>query len=142
LNSSIIVFNNNRKSNRVFVEGAMVCCYAWNSAPVAGTDLSRALSVLGRKFHFPINFTTRQHLTFNVTKSGIQSYVGNMLDLLEKCQQVYKLLIHEQRTYHRELWNSQIHHPRKYKICDRVFACVQVQSKQSKGQVQKLAYRT
>ncbi len=142
LNSSLIVFNNDRKSNRVFLEGAMMCCYAWNSAPVAGTDLSRALLVLGREFHFPIDFTTRQHLTFNVTTNGIQSYASDMLDLLEKCQHIYKLLIHEQRTYHRELRNSQIHHPRKYKLGNRVFARVQVQSKQSKGRVQKLAYRT
>jgi hypothetical protein len=138
----MLVFNNDRKSNRVFLEGAMMCCYAWNSAPVAGTDLSRALLVLGREFHFPIDFTTRQHLTFNVTTSGIQSYASDMLDLLEKCQAIYKLLIHEQRTYHRELRNSQLNHPRKYKVGDRVFARVQVQSKQSTGKVQKLAYRT
>jgi hypothetical protein len=142
LNSSIIVFNNDHKSNRVFVEGAMMCCYAWNSAPVAGTDLSRALLVLGREFHFPIDFTTRQHLTFNVTTTGIKSYAADMLDLMEKCQQVYKLLIHEQRTYHRELRNAQIRHPRKYQLGDRVFARVQVQSKMSKGQVRKLTYRT
>jgi hypothetical protein len=49
LNSSLLVFNNNRKSNRVFLEGAMMCTYAWNSAPVAGTDLSWALLVLGRE---------------------------------------------------------------------------------------------
>jgi hypothetical protein len=65
-----------------------------------------------------------------------------MLDLLEKCQQIYKLLIHEQRTYHQELCNAQLHHPRKYKLGNRVFARVQVQSKQSKGKVRKLAYRT
>jgi hypothetical protein len=29
LNSSIMVFNNNRKLNHVFLEGAMMCCYAW-----------------------------------------------------------------------------------------------------------------
>ena len=52
LNSSLLVFNNDRKSNRVFLEGAMMCCYAWNSASVAGTDLSRALLVLGREFIF------------------------------------------------------------------------------------------
>jgi hypothetical protein len=119
-----------------------MCCYAWNSAPVAGTYLSQALLVLGREFHFPIDFTTRQHLTFNVLTSGIKSYAADMLDLLEKYQDVYKLLIHEQRTYHRELRNAQIHHPRKYKFGDRVFARVQVQSKKAKGQVQKLAYRT
>ncbi len=65
-----------------------------------------------------------------------------MLDLLEKCQQIYKLLIYEQHTYHRELRNAQLHHPQKYKLDDRIFARVQVQSKQSKGEVQKLAYRT
>jgi hypothetical protein len=142
LNSSMLVFNNDRRSNRVFLEGAMMCCYAWNAAPVAGTDLSRALLVLGREFQFPIDFTTRQHLTFNVTTSGVQSYAADMLDLLEKCQQIYKLLIHEQRTYHRELRNSQLNQPRKYKIDDLVFTRVQVQSNKSRGQVQKLAYRT
>jgi hypothetical protein len=111
LNSSLLVFNNDRKSNRVFLEGAMMCCYAWNSAPVAGTDLSRALLVLGREFNFPIDFTTRQHLTFNVVTSDVQSYASDMLDLLEQCQHIYKLLIHEQRTYHRELRNAQLHHP-------------------------------
>ena len=65
-----------------------------------------------------------------------------MRDLMEKCQQVYKLLIHEQRTYHRELCNAQIRHPRKYQLGDCFFARVQVQSKMSKGQVQKLTYRT
>jgi hypothetical protein len=142
LNSSIIIFNNNCKSNRVFVEGAMMCCYAWNAAPIAGTDLSRALLVLGREFHFPINFTTRQHLTFNVTKSGMQSYASNMLDLLEKCQQVYKLLIYEQQTYHWELWNSQIHHLRKVKIGTVCLLAFKFRASNQKNQVQKLAYRT
>jgi hypothetical protein len=67
LNSSLLVFNNDRKSNRVFLEGAMMCTYAWNSAPVAGTDLSRVLLVLGREFHFPIDFTTREQLTFQIS---------------------------------------------------------------------------
>jgi hypothetical protein len=35
--------------------------------------LSWELLVLGREFHFPINFTMWQHLTFNVTTSGISS---------------------------------------------------------------------
>ncbi len=65
-----------------------------------------------------------------------------MLNLLEKCQHIYKLLIHEQWTYHCELCNAQIHWPRKYMLGNRVFARVQVQSKKAKRQVMKLAYRT
>ncbi len=129
LNSSMLVFNNDRRSNRVFLEGAMMCCYAWNAAPVAGTDLSRALLVLGREFQFPIDFTTRQHLTFSVTAPGAHSYAPDMLDLLEKCQEVYKLLIHEPRTYHRELRNSQLHQPPQHQPGDLVITRVQVKSK-------------
>jgi hypothetical protein len=120
----------------------MMCTYIWNSAPVAGTDLSHALVVLGCEFHFPINFTTWQHLTFNILTAGIQSYASSMLNLLQKCQEIYKLLIHKQWIYHWELRNAQLHHPRKCKLRDQVFARIQVQSKKPRGQVQKLIYRT
>ena len=50
LNLLLTIFTNNRKSTRVFVEGAFMTAYAWNSAPVAGTNLSISLVVLGREF--------------------------------------------------------------------------------------------
>jgi hypothetical protein len=65
-----------------------------------------------------------------------------MLDLMEKCQEVYTLLIQEHRAYHGELRNAQISSPRKFKLDDIVFAQVQVQSVASKGQVKKLQYVT
>jgi hypothetical protein len=49
-------------------------------------------------------------------------------------------LIPEQHTYHQELCNAQLHHPQKYNLGNHVFARVQVQSKQSQGKLQKLAY--
>jgi hypothetical protein len=55
---------------------------------------------------------------------------------------IYILLIHEQKTYHHELRNAQLHHPQKYKLRDKVFAGVQVQSNKSKQHVQKLTYYT
>jgi hypothetical protein len=142
LNASLKVFNNDHETNRVFVEGALMAAYAWNSAPIAGTDLSRSLLVVGREFHFPIDFTSRKHITFQVDKAGIESYASDMLKLMEKSQSVYKLLIHEHRAYHRELRNAQIKNPRTFKINDIVFARVQVQSIASRGQVKKLRYVT
>jgi hypothetical protein len=65
-----------------------------------------------------------------------------MLKLMEKLQAVYKLLIHEHRAYHRELWNAQIKNPRLFKVNDIVFTRVQVQSIASQGQVKKLRYVT
>jgi hypothetical protein len=142
LNAALKVFNNDHETNRVFVEGALMATYAWNSAPVAGTDLSRSLLVLGREFHFPIDFTSRQHITFKLNDKDIKTFASNMLDLMEKCQEVYTLLIQEHRAYHRELRNAQISSPRKFKLDDIVFARVQVQSVASKGQVKKLRYVT
>jgi hypothetical protein len=70
LNSGLRVFDNDRDTNRVFLEGAETLTYAWNSCPVLGTDLSRSLLTVGHEFHFPIDFTTNQHVTFDVTDKG------------------------------------------------------------------------
>jgi hypothetical protein len=137
LNAFLKVFNIHHETNRVFVKGALMAAYAWNSAPVAGTDLSHLLLVLGQEFHFPINFTSPQHIT-----KDIKTFTSDMLELMEKCQEVYTLLIQEHRAYHRELRNSLIGSPRKFKLHDVVFARVQVQSVASKGQVKKLRYVT
>jgi hypothetical protein len=122
------VFNNDHETNIVFLEGALMAAYAWNFAPVAGTDLSRSLLVVGREFHFPIDFTLRQHITFQVNNQGIKSYASDMLKLMEKPQSVYKLLIHGHRTYHRGLRTAQIKNPQIFKVNDIIFSRVQVQS--------------
>eukprot|EP00978_Attheya_sp_CCMP212_P003451 scaffold7141_cov56-Attheya_sp.AAC.1 len=72
LNSGLRVFNNDRGTNRVFVEGAMTLCYAWNSCPVTTTDLSRSLLTVGREFHFPIDFTTRYHNTYDTDEKVVR----------------------------------------------------------------------
>lgn len=140
LNSSLRIFNNDRGTNMVFLEGAELSTYAWNSAPVSGTDLSRSLVALGREFHFPIDFESRRHRTINIDESTVKSFAHDMLSLLEKSQEVYKLLIHEHRALHREYRNSQLNQPRKFKVGDFVFTNVQVQSNKRKGVVGKLSY--
>ncbi len=57
LNAGMRVFNNNRDTNKVFVEGAETLTYAWNSCPVVGTDLSRSLLTVGCAYHFPIDLS-------------------------------------------------------------------------------------
>jgi hypothetical protein len=47
LNKSLTLFCNKRDSIRTSTEGIQLCCYAWNSAPVTGTDFSRSLIVTG-----------------------------------------------------------------------------------------------
>jgi hypothetical protein len=67
LNTGLRVFNNDRETNRVCVEGAHMLTYAWNSCPVLGTDLSRSLLTEGREFHFPIDFEANRPMSFEVT---------------------------------------------------------------------------
>ena len=62
LNSSLQIFCNERGTNRVAEEGILMALYAWNSAPVIGTDVSRSLLVIGREFQFPIDYSSDKHL--------------------------------------------------------------------------------
>ena len=48
LNKCLTIFTNERDDNRVALEGILMSLYAWNSAPIIGTDISRSLIVVGR----------------------------------------------------------------------------------------------
>eukprot|EP00978_Attheya_sp_CCMP212_P005354 scaffold11988_cov59-Attheya_sp.AAC.1 len=121
LNAGLRVFNNDRGTNRVFIEGALTLCYAWNSCPVTGTDLSRSLLVVGREFQFPIDFTSRYHVTYDLEVETIKLYSEDLCDLLMKCREIYTLLISEHRAMHCEYRNAQINHVRKFNTGDIVF---------------------
>jgi hypothetical protein len=53
LNKGLKIMTNERESVRVSGEALLLLIYAWNSAPVPGTDLPRSLIVTGRIFAFP-----------------------------------------------------------------------------------------
>ena len=64
LNKGLRVMTNERESVRVALESILLLIYAWNSAPIPGTDLSRSLVAVGRDFSFPIDFSATKHLEF------------------------------------------------------------------------------
>ena len=140
LNSSLKVFTNERDTTRVFVEGSLLAAYAWNSAPVIGTNISRSLIVVGREFQFPIDIESNNFNVHNIHEDTVLNYAQTQLELLQKCQEIYCILIEEHRSYHREYRNSQIQESTMFKIDDIVFASVQVQSRKEKGKVKKLLY--
>jgi hypothetical protein len=140
LNSGLRVFNNDRDTNRVFLEGAQTLTYAWNSCPVLGTDLSRSLLTVGREFRFPIDFEADRRISFEISDREKKLFAENLMDLLMKSREVYLLLITEHRAAHREYRNAQLSHPRQFKVGHIVFTNVQVQSKIKTGTVTKLAY--
>jgi hypothetical protein len=140
LNAGLRVFNNDRDSNRVFVEGSETLAYAWNSYPVLGTDLCRSLLVTGREYKFPIDFVSQRQVNFDATDNDKKSFAQDLTNLLTKCREIYTLLISEHRAAHREYRNAQMNNPKQYEVGDIVFTNIQVQSKKATNTVKKLAY--
>ena len=131
---------NERDSVRVALEAILLLLYAWNSCLVPGTDISRSLVAVGRKFAFPIDFSAGKHWELTSSPSTIVSYSKELAMRLQASRLVADLKVREQRSYHRELINARRPDPRIYSLSDIVFACRAVKSNSSREQVDKLQY--
>jgi hypothetical protein len=125
---------------RIANEAILLLLYAWNSCPVPGTDISCSLVAVGRKFAFPIDYSSRKHWELILSPSTVVTYSKELATRLSACCEVAKLLVQEQRAYHRKLINARRPNPRVYSICDIVFARRAVKSSSAKEQVDKLQY--
>lgn len=131
---------NDRDTNRCATEGVNLTCFAWNSAPCVGTDISRSLIVKGREFQFPIDYSSDYYTKLTSTPDSVTNYAKQLANLLGNCRDVAKTLIEEHRAWHREYRNSQLPDPKSYQIGDFVFARRAVKSDKSKGRVAKTQY--
>lgn len=55
LNKSVTIDAEERDTNDIFVLVGIATGYAWNSAPIDGTDNIRSIPAVGRELHFPID---------------------------------------------------------------------------------------
>ena len=55
LNKSNTIADEDCGTNDVFVPAGIAAGYAWNSAPIDGTDILRSIPAIGRELHFPID---------------------------------------------------------------------------------------
>ena len=138
LNKGLKIMCNERESIRIAPEAILLLLYAWNSCPVAGTDLSRSFVAMGRIFQFPIDFSDRKHHQLTSTPDSVTSYSKNLAMNLKASREVATLLLQEQRSRHREYINSRRPDPKVYNIDDVVFARREVRSNAKKGIVDKL----
>ena len=140
LNKGLKIMTNERDSVRVAMEAILLLLYAWTSAPIPGTDLSRSFVALGREFQFPIDFSTNKHFELTSTPSTIASYSRNLASHLSALRDVASLLVKEQRARHCEFVNARRPDPKLFAIGDIVFARRAVRSDASGGVVDKLTY--
>jgi len=138
LNKTLTIFTNERDDNRVALEGILMSLYAWNSAPVIGTDISRSLIVVGREFQFPIDFSSEQHQMLTSSPVRVSEFAKEQARLLECGRAIAKELINFHRSWHREYVNSLRPDPKLYSVGDRVFAKRAVKSDKKRGLVGKI----
>ena len=55
LNKSITIAAEERGTNDIFVPASIAAAYAWNSAPINGTDIIRSVPAIGRALYFPLD---------------------------------------------------------------------------------------
>ncbi|KAL7515984.1 hypothetical protein ACHAWX_003736 [Stephanocyclus meneghinianus] len=129
LNKSLKIFNSEHRSKpRVAHEGLHMAMYAWNRPSVAGSDISRCLMVTGRKWHFPLDYSTSAHLELISQPKLVNSFVQQQAIILEASRKIGRILIDEHRAYHREVLNSLCPDPKLFEPGDYVFARRTVQS--------------
>ncbi len=98
LNKGLKVMANKRGSVRIAMENILLLFYAWNSAPILGTDLSSCFVALGCEFQFPINFSADKHWELTSTPATVKLYSKSLAVNLQASHEIVKILVEEQRA--------------------------------------------
>ena len=140
-NKALRIIHNSLGTNKSSRQSMALTTYAYNSAPVTGTDISRSLIVTGREFHFPIDYASEDHVNLTFNSSSVQNFATEQKKLLTCSREIFKVLITESRSWHREYINSQRPDPMIFNIGDIVLARREVKSSRKHGRVGKIAYK-
>ena len=113
--------------------------YAWNAAPVDGTDIARSIPAKMRTFRFPLELqdeTVIEGRALPVGEASIQ-HLETMFPLWYQQKELLKLLNEERREKHREMKNAN----RKQRVFEKdelVIIRKQVKSNAALGRPEKL----
>ena len=140
LNKGFKIFKGERGTQATSREGVLTLMYAWNSAPIPLTNISRSMVVTGRKFLFPIDFSADKAIWLTGTKRWAESYAANQARLLLHSREIASLIIVETQSFHRERMNDLRPDPTQYAIGDKVRAHRSVRSDKAKNRVDKTEF--
>ena len=118
-----------------WLKGVAFATYAWNAAPVDGTDVVRSYAATGREFPFPVEIAAEATTPTNSNSSGheVLKYVEGAFPLLFKQQEVLRILNEDRRQHHRDLKNKLLAGSHNFEVGDLCIVQVQQQSDQEKG---------
>ena len=60
LNKTQAIAGSDRGTHLTLVQNTKTSQYAWNSAPINGTDVTRSMPTVGRDFRFPLDVSTEE----------------------------------------------------------------------------------
>ena len=130
-----------RGTHNGFVRTAKTAQFAWNSAPIDGTDVVRSLAAVGRAFRFPLDVELSPSPTLNdESNSHLYQYLRDVSNESQFALSIVQILVEERRQSHQDRHNKDKTQP-QFQVGDIVKAHVQVQSNAAKGQVGKLSYQ-
>jgi hypothetical protein len=139
-NKGLRIMTKERDIIQVALEALLLLLYAWNLCPVPGTDLSRSLVAVGRKFAFPIDYSRSKHWELTSSPATVDMYSKQLAERLTACCKIALLLVREQCEWYRALINSHCRDPCVYSPGDIVFARRATCSDAAHGRVGKLEY--
>ena len=117
-----------------FMYGTIFAVYAWNSAPVDGTNVVRSYAAIGREFPFPIDFERDPIIPRDHEAQGQQAleHIDSAFPLWRQQQAILKILVKDRREHHRRLKNDG-RNMKEFNPGDLVVVKKQVQTTQEKG---------
>ena len=141
LNKTHTIASQERNTHEVFLQNYKLSQYAWNGAPIDGTDVVRSVAAIGRPFQFPIDtdLTAAPNLN-NENHTQLFQYLRAVSDNSSFATAVLQILIEDRRETHRDRWNRD-REGIQFKVGDIVKAHVQVQSNATDNSVGKLSFR-
>ena len=112
--------------------------YAQNLIPIAATNISWSLIVIGREFQSPINFFTDCNCILTSNPVRVTNYASDQARLLSCPCAISRKFIHHHCVYHREYTNSCRPNSHLYSEGDMVFSKSAIKFEKRRGLVGKL----
>ncbi len=95
LNKGLKVMANEHGLVHIAMEAILLPLYAWNSAPIPGTDLSRCFVALSHEIQFLINFLVDKLWELTSTPATVKSYSKSLAVNLQVLHEIAKILVED-----------------------------------------------
>ena len=119
----------------------MFSLYAWNVAPINGTNICHSFVVIGQEFPFPVDLSSTTALQETLTEGQeALDHCNSALPLLYKQHQLLKILNEMRWQHHQELKNAGVNQ-QKFEIGDLVIVWKQIKLDAAAGVAAKLLFK-